>query len=145
MTRKTADCYRAVFNFIEEKLFKLQPTEMMTDFEAGMRQAITKNWPTVVLRGCWFHFCRAILKRSIKLGMKKLIKRNERARAIRKALMSIPLLPAEKIEEGFKCIVKYAKTRKLFKRFSRLFVYFRSYWLENQVGFFLNFRNVFMN
>lgn len=133
MTRKTADCYSAVFNFIEEKLFKLQPTEMMTDFEEGMRKSIKQKWPNVVLRGCWFHFCRAILKRSIKLGLKRFIKRNERAKAIRKALMSIPLLPAENIDEGFDSIVKYAKKWRLYSRFSRLFGYFRNYWLGYQV------------
>lgn len=52
MSRKTAACYTAVFKFIEKKLFQLDPKEMMTDFESGMRSAIRKYWPKVTLRGC---------------------------------------------------------------------------------------------
>lgn len=135
MTRKTADCYIAVFKLIEEKLFKMQPAEMMTDFEDGMRLAIKRVWPDIVLRGCWFHFCRSILRKSVKLGMKKLIKKNRRAKVVRKALMCIPLLPADKLQDGFDCILEYARSRNLIKRFHRLFSYVQSYWLDSQVSF----------
>lgn len=133
MTRKTADCYSALFKFIEKKLFKLRPTEMMTDFEEGMRLAIRKYWPNVILRGCWFHYCRAIMRKSKNLGMKKFMRNSKKSKAIRKALMNLPLLPAEKIRRGFDFIVQYARKRRLFKRFSRLFTYVRTYWLEYQV------------
>lgn len=39
MSRKTADCYEAVFKFVEKKLFKLQPAVFMTDYEDGMRRS----------------------------------------------------------------------------------------------------------
>lgn len=54
MTRKTAQSYLALFEYIEQKLFELDPKEMMTDFEKGMRKAIKICWPDVILRGCWF-------------------------------------------------------------------------------------------
>lgn len=135
MTRKTANCYNALFEFIENKLFQMQSKEIMSDFEEGLRSAIKKQWPNVILHGCWFHFCRAIMKKSIKYGMKNFIRQNERTKGIRKALMSIPLLPADKIQEGFDCIKDYAKKHQLFKGFSRLFSYFKSYWLDSQVWF----------
>lgn len=53
MTRKTSECYKAVFNLIEEKILKLQPNVIMTDYEDGMRLAIRSHWSNVNLRGCW--------------------------------------------------------------------------------------------
>lgn len=133
MTRKTSMCYLAVFEFIEEKIFKLRPAEIMTDYEDGMRLAIKKRWIGVAIRGCWFHFCRAISKKCRKLGMTSLLKENRVARIIRKKLMSIPLLPANQIENGSKWIQKFARKKGLSDRFSKLFKYFGSYWL-NQVS-----------
>lgn len=133
MTRKTSMCYLAIFEFIEEKIFKLKPAEIMTDYEDGMRLAIKKRWIGVVIRGCWFHFCRAISKKSRKLGMSSFLKENRVARIIQKKLMSLPLLPANQIENGYKTIQKFARKRGLSGRFSKLFKYFGSYWL-NQVS-----------
>ena len=62
MTRKTTVCYTAVFEFIEEHLFQLQPHEIITDYEAGLRLAISRCWPEVTLRGCWFHYEKEMSK-----------------------------------------------------------------------------------
>lgn len=99
MTRKTAKCYAALFAFIEEELVELKPKEIMTDYESGMRAAIRKCWPTATLRGCWFHFCRAIRKRCYKHNMTRLLMHCRDAKLIKKAIMSLPLLPPELIRE----------------------------------------------
>lgn len=131
MTRKTADCYSAVFKYIEETIkFELKPAEFMTDFEDGMRLAIKKRWPKSVVRGCWFHLCRAVKKRARKLRLNKI--KSKYAKMIRKMLMCIPLLPTDDIDEGYRGIKKFAKKHRLSKRFAPLFNYFERYWL-NQV------------
>lgn len=68
MSNRLTECYSAVFNFIETNVFKLEPTEFITDFEPSMRKAINTVYPGIALRGCWFHYCRAIKKMAIKLG-----------------------------------------------------------------------------
>lgn len=133
MTRKTAESYKALFEYIEKEIFKLKPVEFMTDYEDGMRLAIKKHWPTVTIRGCWFHYSKAILKRCRKLGLAKLLKENDNAKAIKKQLAALPLLPANQIEEGFTVIKKLATKKKLSKRFERLFSYVGRYWLNSQV------------
>lgn len=133
MSRKTTESYLAVFKFIEQKLFKFQPTVFMSDYEDGLRKAIRECWPNVTIRGCWFHFCRAIMRRSKKTGMTKLLMRNKTAKIIQRELMSLPLLPADNLQEGFDCIVEFSRKKKLFEQFSSLFVYIQSYWLNNQV------------
>lgn len=129
MTRKTSQCYSAVFKYIEEKMnFKLKPAEFMTDYEEGMRLAIKKRWSNAVIRGCWFHFCRAVDRRFRRLGLNRI--KNKHAKKIRKMLMSIPLLPAHLIHEGFEIIKRFAKKHRLFKRFTKLFSYFQRQWLS---------------
>lgn len=101
MTRKTSICYTALFNFIENNVFKLEPMEIMTDFEEGMRKSIKIVYPNAVLRGCWFHYIRAIQRKCMKLGMFKLLQRNSHAKLIKKQITNLPLLPTDKIEEGY--------------------------------------------
>ncbi|XP_031626897.1 uncharacterized protein LOC116343127 [Contarinia nasturtii] len=102
----------------------------MTDYEDGMRLAIKKKWPKVTIRGCWFHMCRAVRRRCGNIGLFKLIKSNANARIIQNSLMSLPLLPADKIKEGYNSVKAFARKKKLFKRFNALFVYFEGYWLK---------------
>ena len=102
----------------------------MTDYEDGMRLAIRKHWPNVEIRGCFFHYCRAILRKCRKLGMKKSLKNCADARRIKRSLMSLPLLPGDNIKEGYDCIKVFAQKSKLFSKFSRLFAYFEGYWIH---------------
>lgn len=108
----------------------MRPSEVMADYEGGLRAAIRRCWPNVRLYGCWFHYCKAINKRYRKLNMAKLLRNNANAKRVQKALMSLPLLPVEQIIEGYECIKKMARRKKLVKSFTYLFKYFESYWLK---------------
>lgn len=59
MTRKMANVYVAVYQFIEDNLLKIETAEIMSDYEDGRRLTLQKHWPNVVIRGCWFHLKRA--------------------------------------------------------------------------------------
>lgn len=134
LTRKTAEAYLAVFKFIEEKLFKLEPAEFMTDFEDGMRLAIKSRWPNVPIRGCWFHLKKRIHSRCIKTGLHKTLKNNVNGRTLKKMLQNLPLLPENLINEGFSSVQLFAREKQLEQSFGGLFSYFKRYWL-NQVSF----------
>lgn len=135
MTRKTESCYTAIFHYIETHLFSLKPTEMMTDFEAGMRNSIKIVYPKTRLRGCWFHFCSALRKKSLRLGLRPLINSNRNAKLLFKELMSLPLLPAINIVQGYMHIKSIAQSYDIFKYFNRFFLYFESFWLAEVFGF----------
>lgn len=134
MSSKTTVCYESIFKFIETNVFKLEPGEFVTDFELGMRAAINKCYPTVPLRGCWYHYCAALRKKLLKLGLHDLLKSNALARIIKIELMSLPLLPAEYFKEGYEYIKTSAKTWKLSASFKEMFAYFENYWFA-QVNF----------
>lgn len=128
MTCKTTEAYCSVFKFIEEKLFLFEPAMFMTDFEEGMRSAIRKCWPNVMIKGCWFHYKRAVNKKCTALGMKRF-----KERQLKRMLANIPLLPECQTLEGYASAQFFAKKNKLDKAFSGLFTYYK-YWL-NQVRF----------
>lgn len=132
MSHKSAESYSHVFRFIEENIFKLKPTEIITDFEAGLRKAINQTYPGAKLRGCWYHYSAAVRKKMLELGLHKLLKDNDYARRIKKMLMSLPLLPAENFMEGYDYIKQQTKEWGLSHRFKSFFSYYE-YWI-NQVG-----------
>lgn len=133
MSRKTAECYVDVFKYVEEHVLKLEAKEFITDFEGGLRKAVEICYPNSVLRGCWFHFCAALRKKAMDLDLRTVLKTNAEARTVLSMLMSIPLLPANFIIAGFNHIMQRAKNVGMHSEFSKLFTYFRSYWLDQQV------------
>lgn len=133
MSNRTADCYSAVFNFIESHVFALEPTEIITDFEAGMRSAINSVYQGVTLRGCWFHYCCAIKRMALKLGLRNEIKTIQQARFIYYNLMSLPLLPPEHFLTGYGSIKLHAQGTHFWTKFQPLFGYFESFWLAQVI------------
>lgn len=91
MTRKTTAAYLGVFKFIEQKLFKLKPVLIMTDYEDGLRLGIRKHWPEVDIRGCWFHLKRAVNRKCKSFGLKIVIDKNSDARKVKNMLVNIKL------------------------------------------------------
>lgn len=132
MLHRTAASYSHVFRFIEERVFKLEPNEFITDFEPGMRKAISESYPAAKLRGCWYHYSSALRKKILKLGLHQLFKSNENARKIKKMMMSLPLLPAEHFAEGYQHVQNQAREWKLFGKFKAFFKYYGKFWV-NQV------------
>lgn len=130
MTRKTAEAYHAVFKYIEDNLIKLQPAEMMTDYEEGLRLAIKNCWPNTRIRGCLWHYERAIDKKCKSLGMTKFFKKNKHAKKVKAMLSHLPLLPENLLIEGYQSIKKFARNNRVDRRFARVFSYFESYWLK---------------
>lgn len=132
MTSRTTECYAAIFAYIEE-MFKLEPGEFITDFEQSMRNAIQRVYPNTVLRGCWYHFCAALRKKHLKLGMSKLLKENDLAKQVKKMLMSLPLLPQENFNEAYQHIKSSAENWELAKDFEKIFKYFERYWFAQVI------------
>lgn len=128
-SNRTAECYRAIFDYIEQNVFELQPASFMTDWEIGLRSALKQSYPNAVIRGCWWHFRRAVHKKCVNFGFHYLLKTNPDARMIKQQLMSLPLLPPDKFEEGYACVKSRAAELQLSNQMLKLFAYFESYWI----------------
>lgn len=131
-TKKSALSYRSIFEYIEQNLYHLEPSEIITDFEAGLRNALNTVYPNTVLRGCWFHYCAAIRKKNNELGLRTLIRSNSDAKFVEKSIMSLPLLSPKDILVGFEYI-KNSVQGELLEHLKPLLSYVDSYWLKKQV------------
>lgn len=129
MTSKSQECYASLFKYIEEHIFHMQPDEIITDFEDGLRSAIKNQWPNVILRGCWYHYCVCIYKRFSALGLGSLLKTNTFARQIKNMILCLPLLPAPLFDQGLDFIMKKAANRRLSIKMRPFFGYY-SYWVK---------------
>ncbi|XP_039305176.1 uncharacterized protein LOC120357766 [Solenopsis invicta] len=66
----------------------------MMDYEKASMNAVHEQFPHASLRGCWFHYCQAVLKKWKRLGLLKA------PRKIVSMAMTLALAPSEMFAEG---------------------------------------------
>lgn len=137
-TRKSAVSYKAIFKYID-RIFALQPAEIITDFETGLRKAINETFPNVKLRGCWFHYCAAITKKCHEFGMRTLLFSNPTARFFKRQIMDLPLLPSSDIIQAYRHIEHSIKNSSFAGDFERFIDYFEGFWLKQVFSSFFIF------
>lgn len=130
MTDKRTDSYEMIFKYIEDNIFKFQAALFMADFEAGLRKAIMRYFPGVSIRGCWYHYSAAIRRRLMNLHMHRVITDDPVGWMIWRMFLSIPLLPQERILDGFNFIKKVARENHIFQEFKKFFRYFNDFWIK---------------
>lgn len=104
MSTKRMECYKAIFEYIEQNVFHLQPNQFITDWEKAIRSALSKVYPNASLKGCWYHYCSAIRRKSRSIGMHDLLQTNNDACSIYKQILSLP--SADLIIDGYNTIKK---------------------------------------
>ena len=57
MTRKTIEAYHSAFNFLKEEI-PLNPSALMSDFEAAIQSSCEIVFPGIQVHGCLFHYCQ---------------------------------------------------------------------------------------
>ncbi|KZS07390.1 Uncharacterized protein APZ42_028928 [Daphnia magna] len=108
MTRKTHDLYTSVLRLIiriYEDRFPEKPIaiyDMVTDFKLALMGAVS-DVMDVESRGCWFHYGKAIIRKSGMLNLNRNYRRGGGVAVahIIQELIGLALLPAERIYEGF--------------------------------------------
>ena len=57
MTSKSVSAYNAVLNVINDEVaLHVNPTHVMTDYEAALQTVVQQQFPNAQVQGCWFHF-----------------------------------------------------------------------------------------
>lgn len=130
MTNKRTDSYEMIFGYIEANIFKFQPSLFMADFEGGLRKAIMRYFPGVDIRGCWYHYSVAIRRRLMNLNMHRVITDDHMGWMIYRMFLSIPLLPQERILDGFNYIKRVSRENHLYQEFKKFFQYFNDFWIN---------------
>ena len=57
MSRKTRKAYDRVLSAIADIVLNLRPSNMITDFEGALQEALIAMYPKATLQGCFFHYC----------------------------------------------------------------------------------------
>lgn len=101
----------------------------MTDFETAMRNGLRKVFPEAQLKGCWFHYTRAIRRRASKMPdlIPEMRKESSLSKWFKKLLV-LPLLSPENIKKAFDLLRDEAQTMNL-KSLSMLVVYYQKQWI----------------
>lgn len=124
MPDKKEDTYRTVLQLIKSQLPAFQPKKYHCDFEVAELNSFRKEFPSVSLRGCYFHWSKAVWKKAKSLGIKS--KFDKRIIGLTAAL---PLLPAENITDGLEYTKGESRENKKFKLFFR---YIDKFWMTEK-------------
>jgi hypothetical protein len=104
--RKVFDCLRDDYN--------LKPGKIMSDFEDAMRFAAIGCWPSVELKGCWFHFGQSVLRNAKSFpSLAQELKKSHQANRILTMFQRLALLPPDKVQSGLDFILEYQRKQGL--------------------------------
>jgi len=128
MTGKQETLYRTAFSALttvcKSHKINIEPKNIMTEFETGMRNALIANYPTATLLGCYFHYCRCLWTYAAKNGLKV----SERITTTKKIIALLKILPHVNILER-KAI--FSELKDSFKNQHKMFKDFLAYYEKN--------------
>lgn len=128
MTRKTEAAYTHVFQNIENTLFKLEPTSVMSDYERALRNALRTVYPNAQIIGCWFHFCQAVGKHCKKIsGLKAKLDSDFGANKLYHKFLTLPLIRLDLITGAIALLV--AESLQFGPEFATFVAYFQRQWV----------------
>ena len=109
-TRKTEKIYRKFFSWLASAFtarhLQVNWRFFMCDFEKALINAITREFPLVTTKGCWFHHCSLIYKNLVDIGLKVEYNRPDSAvAAFARLVMKLVFLPAEHMAPVFDQLV----------------------------------------
>ncbi|CAI6353875.1 unnamed protein product [Macrosiphum euphorbiae] len=116
--------------FVKDNLLPNLTVEVIiTDYEVALRDVLISSFPEARYAGRWFHHNQAVWRKMNSLGYLHHLNTNNNARKVLKLLLSLPLLPARDMENGFLLIRAFARNHDV--HLERLLSYYESYWLRN--------------
>lgn len=131
MNRKTRASYVAVFQYIEDNIFRLNPASFTTDYEQAMRTALTEIYPLAKFLACWFHYTQALRRKSSQIkNFFKEISKNKKLDRIYHMFLALPLLPSNRIREAFNMLKMTIDCLQKINVFHDFLIYFERQWLQ---------------
>ena len=83
----------------------LNPKTILTDLKQAAMNAYKFNWPSVELKGCFFHFNQAILRWAFRNGYKLPYSTNYDFYAWCKMILSLAVVPVNRVMEAWNIII----------------------------------------
>ncbi|XP_039292681.1 uncharacterized protein LOC111044840 isoform X3 [Nilaparvata lugens] len=96
LTNATAETYRAILNFLKLNVVTWAVAHVTTDYERALIQGVRNAFPQTEAHGCWFHYCQAIWRRVVAIGLRAACLADQANMSVVRMIMSIPHLPPQR-------------------------------------------------
>ena len=135
MTRRQKTDYDAVLNHLRQLLGDESKLETMVgDFEAAVWQSMKEIFPNVKLRGCHFHFTKAVFEKVKFFGLQSDYNDKDNHANVTstvRRLFSLPFLPHATMAQVFTQISE--ESDQADDRIQRLLTYFNNAWFHSPI------------
>lgn len=135
LSDKKQSTYFALFEILRSQL-KWDPRKIHCDFEISLLNSIKQFCTTITIVGCYYHWSQCIWRKAKSLGLSKT--KSKKDKRIVSLCSVLPLLPAEKILEGWNYI-KY----EINDGSNKLIEYIEHYWIKKDFANFSQLVSVF--
>lgn len=116
LSKRDKDTYIWLFNLHQEICRRhnqtLSPTSISLDFECALRNAVVETFPTAELKGCLFHYCKVIWKKTQECGLQRDNKDLQEVNILFRRAAALPVLPLDKVEDYWLHILENARDRE---------------------------------
>lgn len=126
LTNKKQSTYNLLFTLIKKSIPNWDPKKFTVDFEAAVMSTLEEKFPEASIKGCYYHFNRAIWKKAEQLKLSK----NKITRKHVALLTVLAHLPPEAVNDGFLYIMEDSPTDEAVTKFNDYFV---KQWFENNL------------
>lgn len=137
MSHKIEEAYIHILQYIKSNVIDMNPKNVISDFECGIRNAFKYVYPEVKMIGCWFHYTNALRRKASKItGFISHLNRNKQAKSLYSKFVYLPLLKPSHITEAYHLLRKEAMDEKFISGQSResFFIpfikYFEHQWMK---------------
>ena len=153
---KKTRTYMDLLKIVKEQIMQAweldwHPSVFHIDFELGMKKAIQEVLPDSQIRGCYFHYSQAIIKRVNDLRlMPNYMVLNSPARKIIRTMTILPLLPLDKIDQAFDlmrtlAINSYDFDTGAYRKMSEFLAYMTRTWVGGPTVIPMYHRSIWTN
>ena len=129
---KSRATYERMFTLIQDKADSTQLNlTVVADFELAIKQAIQLDFPTASFKGCYYHFCQALMRKIQEIGLQIQYQNNtDGLKSFVRKIAALSFVPVRFVRlawQGIKAIIPQVP------RIEDFISYFETYWL---VGMF---------
>lgn len=127
MTVKSQALYEAIFSHLRENLTNICPTNIFSNYDPDLMEALKQVFPETTVRGYYYHYTTAVLN---KMKLLKIAKQKGHVTSAVRMLLVLPLLPANYMRTGLQSIRKWLTEKKAISpQFEFLCDFIENQWL----------------
>lgn len=133
---KSQDSYVASLLRLKELMDNEVTFEIViTDFEASLQQSIAQVFgPNITIKGCWFHFNQALMRRMDLHGLRHLYRHDLDFKLWIRQFGALALISEKDLVSAFNIILDKLKSEWLDEKLIKFMQYFNNTWLVSKRG-----------